>query len=199
MALIFLPYTFSVGNTIIASQHNSNFSTIYNDYNGNITDENISASAGITYTKLSLNNTIKSTDLLSSTIISTSNLPVGTTANKIVQLDSSAKLPAVDGSQLSGLGFGTRGTIEDQLTHQATTDLEINAYCSISAGNHGTIIGYSDSSATPTTIIQQAAQQAVTNGSVINITFSVKKNDYFKVVIGGNANSLIINTLTKGS
>lgn len=35
--------------------------------------------------------------------IPVANLPTGTTANKIVQLDGSAKLPAVDGSQLTGL------------------------------------------------------------------------------------------------
>lgn len=36
----------------------------------------------------------------------TLNVDVGTTANKIVQLDGSARLPAVDGSQLTGLSAG---------------------------------------------------------------------------------------------
>src|SRR3990167_1568351 len=52
MALITKIYTFTVGSTIIASEHNSNFDTIYNDYNGNITNVNISSSAGITDFKL---------------------------------------------------------------------------------------------------------------------------------------------------
>ena len=65
MSLINLPYTFSTGNTIIAAQHNSNNSTIYNDYNGNISDNNISAAAGIEYTKLALTGTIKQSDMLS--------------------------------------------------------------------------------------------------------------------------------------
>src|SRR5258708_22149634 len=52
MAIIILPFTFSVGAVIIASQHNSNFSTIYNDYNGNITTANLSASAGIVDSQL---------------------------------------------------------------------------------------------------------------------------------------------------
>lgn len=45
------------------------------------------------------------TGLVSNTITSTGtlNVDVGTSANKIVQLDSSAKLPAVDGSQLTNL------------------------------------------------------------------------------------------------
>lgn len=37
-------------------------------------------------------------------VIPVANLPVGTTANKIVQLDGSAKLPAVDGSALTNTG-----------------------------------------------------------------------------------------------
>ena len=52
MALISIPYTFTVGATIIAAQHNSNFSTIYNDYNGNITTANLSSSAGIVDSQL---------------------------------------------------------------------------------------------------------------------------------------------------
>lgn len=65
MALIVLPYVFSAGNTIIASQHNSNFQTIYNDYNGNITAANIASNAAIEYSQLSLGNSIKQTDLIS--------------------------------------------------------------------------------------------------------------------------------------
>lgn len=52
MSLISLPWTFTVGAVIVASQHNSNFNTIYNDYNGGITTANISASAGIVDTQL---------------------------------------------------------------------------------------------------------------------------------------------------
>ena len=39
-------------------------------------------------------------------------LNVGTAANNIPQLDSNAKLPAIDGSQLTGLGV-TQGTYKD--------------------------------------------------------------------------------------
>lgn len=54
MSLISIPNTFSAGAVIIASQHNSNFSTIYSDYNGNIDNTNIVASAGIVASKLDL-------------------------------------------------------------------------------------------------------------------------------------------------
>ena len=52
MALITKPFTFASGATIIASEHNDNFDTLYNDYNGNITNANIAAGAGIVDTKL---------------------------------------------------------------------------------------------------------------------------------------------------
>ena len=53
MGLISKPFTFSTGATIIASQHNSNFDTIFSDYNGNISDANIVANAAIANNKLS--------------------------------------------------------------------------------------------------------------------------------------------------
>ena len=52
MALVSKPKTFSAGATIVASEHNSNFDTIYNDYNGNITNANVAAAAAIADTKL---------------------------------------------------------------------------------------------------------------------------------------------------
>lgn len=54
MALIVKPNTFSAGATIVASEHNSNFDTIYNDYNGNITNANVDANAAIVASKLDL-------------------------------------------------------------------------------------------------------------------------------------------------
>ena len=52
MAAIGKPNTFSAGATILAAEHNENFDTIYNDYNGNITNVNIAANAAIADTKL---------------------------------------------------------------------------------------------------------------------------------------------------
>jgi len=56
MALIVKPNTFSSGAVITASEHNENDDTIYNDYNGNITNVNISGSAAIANTKLAAPN-----------------------------------------------------------------------------------------------------------------------------------------------
>ena len=52
MATIVKPNTFSAGATIVAAEHNDNFDTIYDEFNGNIDNDNIKASAGIVDTKL---------------------------------------------------------------------------------------------------------------------------------------------------
>ena len=52
MASITLPNTFSANTTILSAEVNSNFTTIYNDYNTNITNVNVSATAGIARSKL---------------------------------------------------------------------------------------------------------------------------------------------------
>lgn len=52
MALITKPYTFSAGGTILSAEVNSDLDTIYADYNGGITNANISGSAAIVDSKL---------------------------------------------------------------------------------------------------------------------------------------------------
>lgn len=52
MALVTKTYTFTAGTTIVASEHNTNFDTLYNLVNGNIDNANVKASAGIVDSKL---------------------------------------------------------------------------------------------------------------------------------------------------
>lgn len=52
MALITKPNTFSAGATIVAAEHNSNFDTIYSEFNGSISAANIDPSANIADTQL---------------------------------------------------------------------------------------------------------------------------------------------------
>jgi len=83
-------------------------------------------------------------------------LDVGTTASKVVQLDGSAKLPAVDGSQLTGLSAVTQAndtggenfssttltTFLSQaktITSGKTVMLVATGYCTASSGGGGTI------------------------------------------------------------
>ena len=83
MSLITIPNTFSAGAVIIASQHNSNFSTIASDYNGNIDNTNIAAGAAIAYSKLSLSGSIVNADISGSAAIVDSKLAQITTASKV--------------------------------------------------------------------------------------------------------------------
>lgn len=83
MAIINIPFTFSAGAVIIASQHNSNFSIIYSDYNGNIDNSNISASAAIAYSKLNLALSIVNADISTSAGIVDTKLATISTAGKV--------------------------------------------------------------------------------------------------------------------
>jgi len=93
MATIIIPNTFSAGATIVASQHNANFSTIYNDYNGNITNANIAAAAAIAYSKLALTGSIVNADVSASAAIAYSKLNLATS---ILNADVSASAAIVD-------------------------------------------------------------------------------------------------------
>ena len=128
MSIISKPNTFSAGQVIIASQHNENFDTIMNDYDGNIDNTNISSTAGILGSKLGSLNTISAgagkiplaniTTALVSMVSGVTSGPLatvyggsGTTANAnaasgVVVLNASSQLPAVDGSALTGLQAG---------------------------------------------------------------------------------------------
>lgn len=74
MSIISIPWTFSAGAVIIASQHNSNFSTIVTDYNGFIDNNNIAAAAGIVYSKLTLTGSLVNADISASAAIVASKL-----------------------------------------------------------------------------------------------------------------------------
>jgi hypothetical protein len=54
MTTISKNFTFTSGAVILASEHNSNFDTIYDDYNGSIGNENIRNDAAIANAKLNL-------------------------------------------------------------------------------------------------------------------------------------------------
>lgn len=52
MGSITRPYTYTPGNTITAAQNESNETTIYNEFNGNIDNANIKSSAAIVEAKI---------------------------------------------------------------------------------------------------------------------------------------------------
>lgn len=93
MSLITIPNTFSAGAVIVASQHNSNFSTIASDYNGNIDNTNIAPGASIAYSKLNLATSIVNADVSASAAIAYSKLNLATS---IVNADVGAAAAIVD-------------------------------------------------------------------------------------------------------
>ena len=97
MALVSIPYTFSAGAVIVASQHNACFSTIYSEFNGSITDANISGSAAIAYSKLNLTGNIIDGDLSASL-----NLP----DSKLAQITTSLSGPGGTFT-VTNLGFSS--------------------------------------------------------------------------------------------
>ena len=78
-------------------------------------------------------------------------LDVGTSALNIVQLDASAKLPAIDGSQLTNLpsGASTLGDLTD-VTITSVADRQVLTYDSASSDWINSAVAYADVSGTPT-------------------------------------------------
>lgn len=98
MGLISIPNTFTVGAVIIASQHNSNFSVIYSEFNGSISDANISGSANISDSKLAA--------------ISTAGKVSGAALTSLASIPSGAGvLPVANGGIPSGVIMMWSGTI----------------------------------------------------------------------------------------
>lgn len=65
MATVTKPTTFTSGTTIVASEVNDDFDTIYNEFNGNVDNANLKAAAAIAYSKLALTGAILAADLTS--------------------------------------------------------------------------------------------------------------------------------------
>ena len=83
MSLATKPYTFSAGATIVASEHNSNFDIIYNEFNGYISNANIASAAAIAYSKLNLTGGIVNADISGSAAIVDTKLATLTSGSKV--------------------------------------------------------------------------------------------------------------------
>lgn len=75
MGTITRPNSFVAGNTIIASEVNSDFNTIYNEFNGNIENANVKSSAAIAASKINFGTSVWNRGVLS---LATSDISVGT-------------------------------------------------------------------------------------------------------------------------
>ena len=104
------------GISITTDQNTDTLTITATGGSGDITRVNITAGTGLTGTQ----------DTTTGDHTQTLAVDVGTTANKIVQLDGTAKLPAVDGSQLTNIsGSGIASVVADT-TPQLGGDLDVN-------------------------------------------------------------------------
>lgn len=102
---------------------------------------------------------------------------VGTSANNLVALDSSAKLPAVDGSQLTNVkSIGSKTSKNIDTIYQALTDCFVGGYVDLQNGDQAAF--KTDSSATP---ITKELDMSQGGAGTIRMSFGwmVKKNDYY--------------------
>lgn len=152
---------------------------------GSISNSDVNSSAAIAYSKLALTGSVVDADLASG---------VGTSANNLVKLTAAAKYPAVDGSLITSLTigslFGTSASKTVGTIYQAATDGIVCGFVS-GGGVNTTMISYSDSNASPSTVVQKGTFTFVGGGpdAFIPVCFPVKKNNYYQVT-GGSGGTI---------
>ncbi len=123
--------------------------------------------------------------------IPVANIDTGTTADKIVKLDGSARIPAVNGSLLTGItGSQITSLVGDSTSklldtiYQAATDGFVSLCATMANGDQLGL--FTDSSATPTTNVQQLSS-TVSGSFRGNIFYPIKKNHYYTITTGGGS------------
>lgn len=130
-------------------------------------------------------------------IIPVANLPTGTSANNVVKLDGSAKLPAVDGSALTALAgsqvtapLGAWVSKNFATIYQAATDGFVIGYGTAAVNPTNISVQFvTDSSATPSTVrmIQQIGSDSLgTDHMTWGFCSPVKKNDYYQATVSSD-------------
>jgi len=116
MGLISKTYTFSAGHSIIATEHNVNYDTLYNAINGNINNANIIANAGITDDKLAQITTaskVHGTSLtgLASIPSGAGAIPAANVTALTITSQATGDLLYYDSSDWTGINVGTAGQV----------------------------------------------------------------------------------------
>jgi hypothetical protein len=142
---------------------------------------------------------------ITSGTIDVARIDTGITANKIVILDGSAKLPAVDGSQLTGLA--TFSSWEDKSSsygsQTATTDCIITVNCACAFGNNVCAVVCASGGVDRVQMGINGNTMAVTGvmDATQSVTFPVKKGDTWvvtKSVLAGSTSVFKVYLLHTG-
>lgn len=178
MSLVSIPFTFTVGATIVASQHNSCFSVIYSDYNGNIDNTNISASAGISDTKLGQ--------------IATANKVAGSALASLSSVPSGAGVIPI-ANLASGTPDGTKFIRDDGTL---VTPTVIKAFGRIdSSANLSASSGVASASKNATGVFDITLSTALNSGNYVVVATSGRDSSV-TLVCGANVTSSTIFRIT---
>lgn len=193
MSLISIPFTYSAGAVIVASQHNSCNSVIYSDFNGNIDNNNIATSAAIAYSKLNLALGIVNADVSASAAIVASKLVLTSPGAIGTVAPAAVKATTLEATTTLKLGTTNQGDI---LYDNATSLVRLPP------GTSGYFLKTQGASANPTwaaqtapglTLISTTSVSAATTSGNIAITST---NNYLVVVnakeVGGGGNVISI-------
>jgi hypothetical protein len=174
MALITVPFTFTVGAVIVASQHNSCFSVIYSDYNGNITTANLSASAGIVDTQLAQIST--ASKVSGAALIPLGSVPTGAGA-----------LPAKNGGSGADLSTSVQGSIP----YFSATGVE----SALAPGTSGQVVASQGAAANPqfVTLIPSILDYGTSASASTAKTIATLLVAYGRITISGSSSQAITN------
>lgn len=194
MALITKPNTFASGTTIISAYVNSNFDTMYNDYNGNITNANIAPGAAIALSKLEsgvvsvgTNETITGNKTFSGTSVFSGAVTMSSTVTLTGAVLQGASPLVFEGS--TDNAFETTFAITDPTADRIITfpnktftlsglEIKTGSYTGNGSDNRDITIGFSDTSIVPTFVMvkKDGTEEAVWRGAD---SHSGDKSSYF--------------------
>lgn len=193
MSLITIPNVFSAGAVIIASQHNSNFSVISSDYNGNIDNNNIAPAAAISYSKLSMTNSIVNADINSSASIATSKINFGTANQGDLFVDKGSGIvrltPGTSGQYLKTQGAGANPVWADLVSGKQifTSNGTFTAPTGVTTVFLTLCGGGGGAGGTQGTSNHKSGSGA-SGACVINYPYTVVPGNNYSVTIGGGGN-----------
>ena len=215
MGTVTKTFEFSSGATIFASEHNSNFDTIYNEFNGNISNTNIDAAAAIANSKLNLASIAQAVDFQGAVDIS-STFNFGTTNQGDVLYDNGTSIvrltPGTNGQLLETAGAAANptwtslaGDVSGTVDANTVTDLTITSeaqgdvlynngsnWVRLAAGTDGQFLQTKGSSANPQwtgSAMAFDSSDTFSGSSNVSITRTMSTGEIFFVVFEGTASA----------